>query len=53
MARRRAFRAFETFPPLKMLDGRAELTVAEDVVDPAPEVSASEMALHDIVRQGR
>jgi hypothetical protein len=36
-----------------VLNRSAELTVVKDVLDPAPEVPASEMALHDIVRQRR
>ena len=36
-----------------MQDRCAELAVAKDLLDPATKVPASEMALHDIVRQRR
>src|ERR1044071_4972649 len=39
--------------PLEVPDRFAELTVAEDILDPAPKVPTVEMALHDILGQLR
>jgi hypothetical protein len=52
MMRPRASRASVTVSALQIQDRGAELTVAEDVLDPTPKVPAPEMTLHDIVALG-